>query len=285
MSGDARGYYAALGVSLTASQAVIKAAYRRCAATEELKSTLWTSLLGWWGIPWGPVWSIGYGCKNALGGDWEQQVNEALLWQNAVAFATRGQGALAVGLANEVRKSTDAELAQRAADLIRFCSERGVDTTVSLKNVWERSIGRTLLLLAITFAVPAAAAGLMLFSTGSNGVSSASTSAPAFEPSFNDAPLTTTDLSPPEPVSAPIAVCDNPPANGEVLTDSRGALEKGHVLTIENGTKGDAIVKVRDGVTGETLASFFVRSAWRRLPDFWKTGFSWRISRKRDAHY
>ena len=93
---------------------------RTCASKEEWKSVIWTSLLGWWGVPWGPIWTIGHGVTNALGGTRDAEVDEALLWQNALAFASRGDGSLAVGLGNILRKSNNAQLAQNSADLIRF---------------------------------------------------------------------------------------------------------------------------------------------------------------------
>lgn len=235
----------------------------KCAASEELKSTIWTSLLGWWGIPWGPVWTISCGVKNALGGEHEHQIDEALLWQNAVAFATHGQGELAVGLANTVRKSGDAELAQRAADLIRFCGERGVDPTTSLKDVWQRSAVRSFLLLAILFALPAAAVTaywISATSTAANEITAnsqpSSADAPIAPSSSGESPMAT---QPTETAEPPVALCETLPANGAILTDDRPSSKEGHVLTIENGTEGDAIVKVRDATSDKTLASFFIR--------------------------
>ena len=232
----------------------------KCAAAEEWRSTFWTGLLGWWGVPWGPVWSIGYGFKNAIGGAREVSTDEALIWQNAVAFAMRGQGELAVGLANSVRKSDNAELAQRAADLIRFCTDRGVDGSTALKDVWARSFGRTMALLAVAFAMPAVAiaAIVAISNQGKTNTVSSYAAAPIVAsttpaPAAVDAPATS------EPKPEPIVHCSSMPSNGAVLTDDRTETAEGHVLTIENGTQGDAIVKVRDAFSDDTLVSFFVR--------------------------
>ncbi|HEX6603291.1 MAG TPA: J domain-containing protein, partial [Sphingomicrobium sp.] len=135
---------------------------RDCAGKEQWKSTIWTSLLGWWGIPWGPVWAIQHGVMNAIGGSREEKVDEALMWQNAIAFAMRGEGQLAVGLSNILRKSDDAEIGQKSAEIIRFFADRGVDPRSTLADVWRRSIWRTAALFGIAFAVPAAAVAIIV---------------------------------------------------------------------------------------------------------------------------
>lgn len=69
----------------------------------------------------------------------------------------------------------------------------------------------------------------------------------------------------------PSPTCSKPPANGELLTDKRASTEKGHVLQIENGTEGPAIVKLRDATTEKTIASFFVEpsrtASLTQIPD------------------
>lgn len=39
-----------------------------CAAKEALKASAITWVLGWWGIPWGPIWSLEAIAKNLFGG-------------------------------------------------------------------------------------------------------------------------------------------------------------------------------------------------------------------------
>ena len=71
--------------------------------------------------------------------------------------------------------------------------------------------------------------------------------------------------SPPEPTCAAM------PANGALLVDRRKRASRGHTLEIDNGTEGDAIIKVRNADTGKTLASFFVergsKASLQRIPD------------------
>jgi hypothetical protein len=74
-----------------------------------------------------------------------------------------------------------------------------------------------------------------------------------------------------EPVAAPEPTCTSVPANGALLVDHRERKRVGHVLEIDNGTEGDAIIKVRNADTDRTLASFFVtrgsKANLRRIPD------------------
>ena len=55
------------------------------AVARGLKYTLLTFLLGWWGIPWGPIYSIGCLSTNLGGGkDVTQQVMNSFTVQPAV---------------------------------------------------------------------------------------------------------------------------------------------------------------------------------------------------------
>lgn len=228
----------------------------KCAAKEQWKSTVWTSLLGWWGIPWGPIWSISNGITNATGGSRQRAVDDALLWQNAVAFAARGDGSLAIGLGNILRKSDNAHVAQQAAEIIQFFGSRGFDSSTTLKDVWKRSPARIAALLATAFAMPAFALGFA-YLPSSNGMSAGASAGPL--PA--DMPTQVSPSAGGDAVAASQpreASCASPPSNGDLLADHRGAATSGHELDIENGTTGDAIVKVRKAVSGRTLASFFI---------------------------
>ena len=240
---------------------------RTCAAHEQLKSTLWTSLLGWWGIPWGPVWAIGHGITNAVGGTREATVDEALMYQNAIAFACRGEGAMAIGLSNILRKSENTEIAHRAADIIRFFTERGGNPATTMKDAWSGSFLRNATMLLVAFAVPGAALAFVYLDPPLTAFESPSySSSPISESTSNSfdevfgpeaesaGPVTSAAV--PE---APVPTCSTMPSNGEVLADNRVAEREGHVLNIDNGTAGDAIIKLRDAESDQTVASFFVR--------------------------
>jgi hypothetical protein len=56
----------------------------------------------------------------------------------------------------------------------------------------------------------------------------------------------------------PIPICRTPPVNGQIIGDYRGVLRRGHTLIIDNGSIGNAIIKVRDGETGRLVVSFYV---------------------------
>lgn len=228
-------------------------------------------MLGWWGVPWGPIWATGHGLTNALGGSREESVDEALLWQNAVAFASRGEGSIAIGLANILRKSADTEIAQKAADIIRFFQDRGFDGSITLKDVWKRSAATTAVLLILTFAAPATIFAL-IFMPGTKATRSPEIKgsedplAATFGP---DAKTSSETAAAAEPTPPPEPTCASPPSNGQVLVDHRER-GGGHKLQIENGTSGDAIIKMRE-VSGRTVASFFVArgqtAALNRIPD------------------
>jgi hypothetical protein len=245
-----------------------------CARKEQWISTIWTALLGWWGLPWGPVWASSHGITNAVGGARNQAVDDALLWQNAVAFGARGDGALAVGLGNILRKSANAEIAQHAADIIRFFSERGIDGSTTIKDVWKRPVTTTAMLLFITFAVPVALLALIIVpSTSGSNVSEAPSIAAANDslPATSEPTATGSSAVPAAPpIRAAEQTCASPPSNGQILVDHRGRSADGHHLKIENGTAGDAIIKMR-AEGGRTLASFFVArgqtATLTRIPD------------------
>lgn len=245
-----------------------------CARKEQWISTIWTALLGWWGIPWGPVWASSHGFRNAVGGTRHEAVDDALLWQNAVAFGSRGDGALAVGLANILRKSTDAEIAQHAADVIRFFSERGIDASTTLKDVWKRSVSTTALLLLIVFAVPAAVVALIVVPTTRSSYASVPAPIGGANNPLSATPDATGSGLQAVPAAAPVPpveqTCAATPSNGQILVDHRGRSADGHHLKIENGTAGDAIIKMR-AESGRTLASFFVArgqtATLTRIPD------------------
>ncbi len=239
---------------------------RACAAREQLKSTLWTSMLGWWGVPWGPIWSVVYGLSNAKGGAREVSVDESLMWQNTVAFAVKGEGSIAIGLGNLLRRSENTEVARRAAEIIRFFSERGFNPTTTMKDAWGGSFLRNAMMLVLAFALPSAAIAFIYlqpvktgFEPNSSEISSSAESTDSlsaiFGPEANNAAPNVSNAAPVS--SAP--TCSTTPSNGEILSDRREAANEGHILEIDNGTAGDAIIKIRNAESDRTIASFFVQ--------------------------
>lgn len=246
-----------------------------CARSEQTRSTIWTGLLGWWGVPWGPVWCLSNGIQNALGGKRHPEVDDSLMWGNALGFMQRGDVRLAAGAANRLITSSSAEIAYHAQQLLDLLRSSGIDTAVELTNVWKGSWTRTFSLLVAVFLAPALVAGGIYFLSGESETSTYSERGRQVQSTFPSAEPTgggveSAPVAQSEPPPAP-ASCASPPANGTILTDHRGSQEEGHILSISNGTQGDAIIKVKDASSGNTIASFFVtegRSAdLPKLPD------------------
>lgn len=62
-----------------------------CAEKKALKATVVTWVLGWWGIPWGPIYSIQAIFNNLIGGQQPANVNAKLVAHQAWVFAVLGQ--------------------------------------------------------------------------------------------------------------------------------------------------------------------------------------------------
>jgi hypothetical protein len=65
----------------------------RCRAIESWKWTALSCLMGWWGVPWGPIYTVAAIVQNAKGGDQPKSQNAALL--RLVAFLLSSEGRLA----------------------------------------------------------------------------------------------------------------------------------------------------------------------------------------------
>jgi hypothetical protein len=245
---------------------------RACAKKEEWKSTVWTSLLGWWGVPWGPIWALAGGFTNAGGGARKADADEAMMCQNAIAFTRQGDPALAVGLSNILRKSDDPRIGQTAASIIRFFDERGFNTAITLEDAWKRSLVSRVALYLTAFAVPIVALGSVMIPWTKSSAVARDGAGDRLDAVFGpEVPVSTpTQASSDSPTPASEPSCDSPPSNGQVLVDHRASGDSGHKLEIDNSSSGDAIIKVRQG-SGETLASFFVATGQSatltRIPD------------------
>jgi hypothetical protein len=80
----------------------------------------------------------------------------------------------------------------------------------------------------------------------------------------------------PAAIEAPVPSCSMRPTNGQVIEGYRGTSRPGHVLTIDNGSTGNAIVKVRNAATGRVVVSFFVDANARASFNYLNDG-SYRI--------
>jgi hypothetical protein len=70
-----------------------------CAGKEALKASAITWVLGWWGIPWGPIWSLEAIAKNLFGGTQPREHNARILAYQAAYFASKGRKDLARAIA------------------------------------------------------------------------------------------------------------------------------------------------------------------------------------------
>jgi tetratricopeptide (TPR) repeat protein len=78
----------------------------RCRVITSLRFNLQVLIFGWWGIPWGPLWSIIFLCKNGAGGHQPQD-------NNAILLAVVGQNLINLGDYAEAEKALTASLRLR----------------------------------------------------------------------------------------------------------------------------------------------------------------------------
>jgi hypothetical protein len=69
----------------------------RCRKKEGFKYSLISGLLGWWGIPWGPIYTLQTIGQNSAGGLQSPELNADLLAAIGAEFAERGDRDEAVG--------------------------------------------------------------------------------------------------------------------------------------------------------------------------------------------
>lgn len=248
-----------------------------CAGRVGLQASLVSALFGWWGFPWGPIWTIGSIFQNAKGGRYSKQLDEKLLWYNAIAFFSKGKFAFAYALAQQVRRASDEDIALGALKLMDQIRAAGLSvSTGTLKNPW-RVQPRVIVthLLMLLFVPVSIAVAIYLADSSQSAIRSpisetqlASRQRPTNEQAsiapFYPVPLSSVPES-------TVPTCLLPPSNGQILDGRIATTQKGHAIEIQNGSNGDAIVKVRNADTGRLAVSFFVArgqsSSIKGLPD------------------
>lgn len=227
-----------------------------CGQKAALKASAITAFAGWWGIPWGPIFTVGEIFRNAFGGFEPEGSKQRLLWINALAFLGIGELRLSYALAKEARSCGNGEIAEGAQNLINFLKNQGVSEVPPLVDRWKMSPGRVAIHLGLLAALPLT---IFLFSQSYEKPPSPSaiwqtTSPPPLESSdsFGDA-----TASPPLP-SVPTPTCFVVPETGAVLENNANWVERGNALEIKNGSGGNAIIKIKDPTSGRLLVSFFV---------------------------
>lgn len=243
-----------------------------CGKRTAIKASAISAAAGWWGIPYGPIDTVRYIVQNARGGDQPPGMRDKLLWTNALAFLGTGDLALSYALARELRASNIDDIADGATALVEVLKSRGVKDVPGLKDQWKLSMESRLVHYSLLLAVPTVLVAYSQFGPGISGAKSWST--------MNSPPMSTQDSSSgPQVVasttntanmSAP-PTCATPPSNGQVLADKTGWSEHANSLEIQNGSGGNAIIKIRDAATGKMLISFFVEdnatASYEFIPD------------------
>lgn len=234
-----------------------------CAKAEAMKSTIITSSAGWWGVPWGPIWTIGKGFTNAMGGEHDRDRTDALIWYNVIAFVQAKQVSIAYALSERLIAANDKEIRDAANDLIAACRSNGFKPTGELKDPWREVKGQAFLRFAALLTVPVLAA-FFIISTSVSDISSQSYAFAQY-PTANDSrannELLPSDVPADSLNSTPVpklAECDHALSNGHVIFGKKNLEKEGHTLEIRNGSTGDAIIKIRESTTNSLYASFFV---------------------------
>ena len=229
-----------------------------CAKKEGLKSSVITLFAGWWGAPWGPIYSIGSILNNGFGGKHERSADEGMVWYNALAFLSRGNLQLSYALAMQSRKALDKEIARHAAELVSQLEKAGADPRQGkLRNPWVTSMlyGTGHLLMA--FALPGALALGIFANTQGSGASASYGGSRLYSSPPSKQYQSSVQNAIPKPN---VPTCTDVPYNGQLLGPNRLSSTAGHSLEIRNGSSGNAIIKVRAELSGAVVAAFFVRS-------------------------
>ncbi|MGB7399032.1 J domain-containing protein [Castellaniella sp.] len=211
-----------LVTSRSATQGIFCSA---CAEKKALKASAITWVLGWWGIPWGPIYSIQAIFTNLFGGKRPANINARLTTYQAWVFACLGKIDIARAIALDamefakkvkpgagtarVRKRLGHDVADERAELQKqiqkLLSLLGDGTPRRLKNSW-RLLRRP---FYIQGAVVSAIAGLLGIAVMTAPLSSGS----AYSPPRGPKPYVATPLSPiapPVTAYAPARISEKP---------------------------------------------------------------------------
>jgi DnaJ domain len=235
-----------------------------CAVKQGLKSSAISALFGWWGVPWGPIYTIREIIRNAFGGERRLDVDEQLIWQNSVAFMDVGKYDLAGSLARQLTSAKNAKIAESARQLLQILESSG-QKIGQLKSPWKLTVGGVAGQLSMGFAIPAVA--FVIFGNPFGDDSRDNSQTPIRPPQT----IMSKQPAPTPAAVAPINLCKTLPRNGQVLQQKIRLVENGHRLTIINGSSGDAIAKLRYGKNRKLAASFYVTqnatASFEHIPD------------------
>ncbi|MBF2073100.1 MAG: J domain-containing protein [Synechococcales cyanobacterium C42_A2020_086] len=114
----------------------------KCAESKAIQSTMITWFLGWWGLPWGLIYSVSTIFQNLFGGSKPDEVNARLLAYQAWVFATQNKLELARAIAadaqdfaRKIKKKDEREVLNLVEE---FLSALDTKTSIKrLKNSWS----------------------------------------------------------------------------------------------------------------------------------------------------
>ncbi len=152
---------------------------RACADRRGLAASAATWALGWWGVPWGPFWTIKALWCNLLGGDKPADVNASLLRQQALYFWATGKPVLArAALDQALRLVQRPELRRKLEKMRTLIGEAG---RVQLVDRWRRTASWAFYMHLLPVLAVVAGVGVLTGSLVSGG-SPAPTVIPASVP-------------------------------------------------------------------------------------------------------
>jgi hypothetical protein len=177
----------------------------KCAESKAIQSTITTWLLGWWGLPWGLVYSVSTIFQNLFGGSKPNEVNARLLTYQAWVFATQNKFELARAVAadaqdfaRKIEKEDERKVLNFAEELL---STLDTKTPIKrLKNVWSVPNRAFYLQGSILIAVAALFVGSVAY---------APTETDQTSPSVSPTQPDTSSLPPPKPEYIRPTTADN----------------------------------------------------------------------------
>jgi curved DNA-binding protein CbpA len=127
-------YYVTSFLVVTYKRAASGIWCQRCTAREAAKRTFLSALLGWWGFPWGPIYTLQALFVNATGGLQSASNNAALLRTVAYQLYTRSErDEAALALSNSLRLETDAA----TAEFLKYLEDNGAILRPKSSSFWR----------------------------------------------------------------------------------------------------------------------------------------------------
>lgn len=241
-----------------------------CGRSAALRASLISSVAGWWGVPWGPIYTFWEICRNGFGGSRETASEEGLMMHNALAFALNGNERLAFGLARNLQESPNAQTSGWAVKFIDALRQSGCEEPpVRLKNPWRLRVQDVAAHAGLLLTVPLAAF-LLVYQAGTSSAAPAD-AAPTMPIEYTE-PVAVPEppAEPPRPAER-VRTCAQVPGNGQVLRGYARNSARRNFVRVTNGGSDAAILKVRNARTGRVAVTMYVEpfstAEFRKLPD------------------